>query len=201
MSSIINLNGKDFILTGYKFIFSWFLIENSITHHLRWYGAEKEEENFCIYDISLSDQGAIRVETARSGILYFDKDLPGLFIIKEVLIETLIHFGAKDDICAYLVSKGVGMFAWCGELDEDYWWCIDECINSSNNKANEGGDLSNTMLTKCPKLFHNLKGIVELSPYGQLLVPAMNITNSTTYVSANSNERNISLGCIIFESA
>uniref|UniRef100_A0A6G3MGU5 Putative adenosylhomocysteinase 2 (Trinotate prediction) n=1 Tax=Henneguya salminicola TaxID=69463 RepID=A0A6G3MGU5_HENSL len=124
-----------------------------------------------------------------------------------VLVQTLIEFGAtvgwctsninavENDVCSAMTEFGVNMFAWCGESEEDYWWCIEECIISAGKNPNfiidDGGDMTTVMLNKFPKLFHNLKGIIEISPYGvyklyslandkQLLVPAINITNAVS---------------------
>jgi adenosylhomocysteinase len=85
------------------------------------------------------------------------------------------------------------VFAWRGETEEDFWWCIDKCVNAENWQPNmildDGGDATHLMLKKYPAMFKMIKGIVEesvtgvhrlyqLSKSGKLTVPAMNVHDS-----------------------
>ena len=54
------------------------------------------------------------------------------------------------------------MYAWRGETEEDFWWCIDKCINAENWQPNmildDGGDATHLMLKKCPAMFKLIRG-------------------------------------------
>nr|XP_015922818.2 S-adenosylhomocysteine hydrolase-like protein 1 isoform X3 [Parasteatoda tepidariorum] len=124
-----------------------------------------------------------------------------------VLIETLIALGAsvrwaacniystQNEVAAAVAESGVPVYAWRGESEEDFWWCIDKCIYADNWQPNmildDGGDATHLMLKKYPAMFRGIKGIVEesvtgvhrlyqLSKSGKLTVPAMNVNDSVT---------------------
>lgn len=122
-----------------------------------------------------------------------------------VLIETLATLGAsirwaacniystQNEVAAALAESGFSIFAWRGETEEDFWWCIDKCVNAENWQPNmildDGGDATHLMLKKYPAMFKMIKGIVEesvtgvhrlyqLSKSGKLTIPAMNVHDS-----------------------
>ncbi|XP_063994938.1 adenosylhomocysteinase-like 1 isoform X3 [Diachasmimorpha longicaudata] len=124
-----------------------------------------------------------------------------------VLIETLVELGAQvrwaacniystqNEVAAALASAGYPIFAWRGETEEDFWWCIDKCIAAENWQPNmildDGGDATHLMLKKYNAMFKMIQGIVEesvtgvhrlyqLSKAGKLSVPAMNVNDSVT---------------------
>ncbi|EDW78738.1 uncharacterized protein Dwil_GK12540 [Drosophila willistoni] len=124
-----------------------------------------------------------------------------------VLIETLRELGAsvrwaacniystQNEVAAALAESGIPIFAWRAETEEDFWWCIDRCVNAENWQPNmildDGGDATHLMLKKYPTMFKLVKGIVEesvtgvhrlyqLSKAGKLTVPAMNVNDSVT---------------------
>ncbi|VEN60838.1 unnamed protein product [Callosobruchus maculatus] len=124
-----------------------------------------------------------------------------------VLIETLAALGAslrwaacniystQNEVAAALAEAGFAVFAWRGETEEDFWWCIDKCVNAESWQPNmildDGGDATHLMLKKYPAMFKLIKGIVEesvtgvhrlyqLSKGGKLSVPAMNVNDSVT---------------------
>ena len=124
-----------------------------------------------------------------------------------VLVETLVTLGAsvrwcacnifstQNEVAAAVAENGIPVFAWKGETEEDFWWCIDKCINAENWTPNcildDGGDASHLMLKKYPAIFEKLKGIVEesvtgvhrlyqLSKVGKLNIPAINVNDSVT---------------------
>uniref|UniRef100_A0A8C6PMD9 S-adenosyl-L-homocysteine hydrolase NAD binding domain-containing protein n=1 Tax=Nothobranchius furzeri TaxID=105023 RepID=A0A8C6PMD9_NOTFU len=124
-----------------------------------------------------------------------------------VLIETLAALGAQcrwaacnifstqNAVAAALAEAEISVFAWKGESEEDFWWCIDRCIDPDNWQPDlildDGGDLTHLMCKKYPHLFKNIRGIVEesvtgiyrlyqLSKTGKLCVPAMNVNDSVT---------------------
>ena len=98
-------------------------------------------------------------------------------------------------MAAALAEAGIPIFAWRGETEDDFWWCLDKCINADNWQPNmildDGGDATHLMHKKYPVLFKTVKGIVEesttgvhrlyqLSKIGKLTVPAMNVNDSVT---------------------
>lgn len=60
--------------------------------------------------------------------------------------------------------QGYPVFAWRGETEEDFWWCIDRCVNAENWQPNmildDGGDATHLMLKKYPAMFKLIKGKV-----------------------------------------
>lgn len=104
-------------------------------------------------------------------------------------------FRFQNEVAAALAEAGFPIFAWRGETEEDFWWCIDKCVNAENWQPNmildDGGDATHLMLKKYPAIFKLVKGIVEesvtgvhrlyqLSKAGKLTVPAMNVNDSVT---------------------
>lgn len=126
-----------------------------------------------------------------------------------VLIETLIHLGAKirwsscnifstqDHAAVAMAAAGVPVFAWKGETDEEFNWCIEQTIEGWGPGGfdlilDDGGDLTNMMHEpRFAKLMDNIVGISEetttgvhnlekLHKEGKLKVPAININDSVT---------------------
>ncbi|CAD5115328.1 DgyrCDS4311 [Dimorphilus gyrociliatus] len=179
--------------------------------------------DFCVRNIEIHSVGRKEIEIAEQidmcGLMALrrraktDKPLHGAKIIgcthitpqMAVLIETLIALGAQvrwaacniystqNVVAAALAEAGVSIFAWKGESEEDFWWCIDKAIHADNWQANiildDGGDATHHMLKKYPTAFSMLKGIVEESVTGvhrlyqlsktqKLVAPAMNVNDS-----------------------
>jgi adenosylhomocysteinase len=125
-----------------------------------------------------------------------------------VLMDTLISLGAsvrwsscniystQDHAAAAMAEKGVPVFAWKGETEEEYLWCIDQTIiGDSSWKPNmildDGGDLTAIMHEKYPELLEEVKGLSEETTTGvhrlyeifknnTLKVPAFNVNDSVT---------------------
>jgi len=125
-----------------------------------------------------------------------------------VLIETLIELGAdirwsscnifstQDHAAAALAAKGVPIFAWKDETEEEYWWCVEQTIHgpdgwTPNMLLDDGGDLTLAMHEKYPELLKNVKGVSEETTTGvkrlydmekdsTLLCPAINVNDSVT---------------------
>ena len=125
-----------------------------------------------------------------------------------VLIETLIELGAEvrwsscnifstqDQAAAAIAKSGIPVFAWKGESDEEFWWCIDRTIEGPNGWRpnmilDDGGDLTAVMHDKYPKLLNDVRGLSEetttgvhrlqeMASNGTLLVPAFNVNDSVT---------------------
>lgn len=125
-----------------------------------------------------------------------------------VLIETLTALGAdvrwsscnifstQDHAAAAIAATGVPVFAWKGETEEEYWWCLEKTIHGPNGWTpnillDDGGDLTLTMHQKYPELLKNIKGVseetttgvhrlYEMHKKGELKIPAINVNDSVT---------------------
>ena len=125
-----------------------------------------------------------------------------------VLIETLVHLGAsvrwsscnifstQDHAAAAIAKKGIPVFAWKGETEEEYWWCIKQTIEGNpswkpNMLLDDGGDLTALMHKDYKDLLKNVKGVSEETTTGvkelkkmekekTLLIPAFNVNDSVT---------------------
>lgn len=125
-----------------------------------------------------------------------------------VLIETLLELGAEvrwsscnifstqDHAAAAMAQAGVPVFAWKGETEEEYWWCVEQTIVGPKNwhpnlLLDDGGDLTLIMHQKFPDLLKEVKGLseetttgvhrlYEMHKHGELNVPAINVNDSVT---------------------
>ena len=133
-----------------------------------------------------------------------------------VLIETLIALGAQvrwsscnifstqDHAAAAIAATGVPVFAWKGETEEEYEWCIEQTILkdgrpwNANMVLDDGGDLTAMLHDKYPQLLDDIHGITEetttgvhrlyeMLEAGTLKVPAVNVNDSVTK-SKNDNK-------------
>ena len=125
-----------------------------------------------------------------------------------VLIETLVALGAEvrwsscnifstqDHAAAAIAAAGVPVFAWKGESEEEYLWCIDQTIEGPdgwrpNMLLDDGGDLTVVVHEKYPELLEGIRGVseetttgvhrlYEMMKAGALKVPAFNVNDSVT---------------------
>ncbi len=125
-----------------------------------------------------------------------------------VLIETLTALGAdvrwsscnifstQDQAAAAIAATGVPVFAWKGETDEEYDWCIEQTIFGANGWTpnmilDDGGDLTLIVHNKYPELLKDIRGIseetttgvhrlYEMLKAGKLKTPAFNVNDSVT---------------------
>ncbi|MBI2786813.1 MAG: adenosylhomocysteinase [Legionella longbeachae] len=125
-----------------------------------------------------------------------------------VLIETLIALGAEvrwsscnifstqDHAAAAIAAKGIPVFAWKGETEEEYWWCVEQTIVGMdgwipNLLLDDGGDLTQIIHEKYPELLSEIKGVSEETTTGvarlyemakqeSLKIPAINVNDSVT---------------------
>ena len=186
---------------------------------------EKIGPDYKVADISLADWGhkEMRIaETEMPGLMALRekhgkaKPLSGARIVgclhmtiqTAVLVETLIELGAsvrwsscniystQDHAAAAIAEKGIPVFAWKGETEDEYLWCIDQTIigNPSwkpNMILDDGGDLTAIMHEKYPELLSEIKGLSEETTTGvhrlyemvkkdELKVPAFNVNDSVT---------------------
>merc|ERR1711992_182719 len=125
-----------------------------------------------------------------------------------VLIETLLELGAdvtwsscnifstQDHAAAAIAAVGVPVYAWKGETDEEYVWCIEQTLVFPDGKPlnmilDDGGDLTNLVHDKYPQYLKGIKGLSEetttgvhslykMFKNGKLKVPAINVNDSVT---------------------
>lgn len=125
-----------------------------------------------------------------------------------VLIETLTELGAEvqwsscnifsthDHAAAAIAKTGVPVYAWKGETEEEYEWCIEQTIvfkdgQPLNMILDDGGDLTNIVHSKYPQYLTGIKGVSEetttgvhnlykMLKNGQLKIPAINVNDSVT---------------------
>jgi adenosylhomocysteinase len=125
-----------------------------------------------------------------------------------VLMETLVELGAEirwsscnifstqDHAASAMAAVDIPVFAWKGETEEEFWWCIDQTIFGPDNWRpnmilDDGGDLTQIMHEKYPELMKDVKGISEetttgvlrlneMTRDGSLLAPAFNVNDSVT---------------------
>jgi adenosylhomocysteinase len=133
-----------------------------------------------------------------------------------VLIETLVALGAEvrwsscnifstqDHAAAAIAAAGIPVFAWKGETEEEFWWCIEQTILkdgkpwNANMILDDGGDLTQVVHDKYPAMLDHIHGISEetttgvhrllkMLEEGTLKVPAINVNDSVTK-SKNDNK-------------
>ena len=182
-------------------------------------------QDFKVKDLSLADWGRKEIaiaETEMPGLMALREEykskqpLKGariagslhMTIQTAVLIETLIALGAEvrwascnifstqDHAAAAMAQAGIPVFAWKGETEEEYWWCVEQTIMGPdgwrpNMLLDDGGDLTLVMHQKHPELLKDVKGVTEetttgvhrlyeMAKKGELLVPAINVNDSVT---------------------
>lgn len=179
-----------------------------------------------VKDLSLAEWGRKEIEIAEKempGLMGIRKEygaskpLKGariagslhMTIQTAVLIETLIELGAEirwsscnifstqDHAASAIAKAGIPVFAWKGETEEEYWWCLEQTIYFDENGTgpnmilDDGGDLTHVMHTKYPELLKEVRGISEetttgvmalmkMMKKGELKVPAINVNDSVT---------------------
>ncbi|MGH8514389.1 MAG: adenosylhomocysteinase, partial [Gammaproteobacteria bacterium] len=125
-----------------------------------------------------------------------------------VLIETLIQLGAEvrwsscnifstqDHAAAAVAAAGIAVFAWKGETEQEFWWCIEQSIFGPggwrpNMLLDDGGDLTQVMHERYPEMLQEVRGVseetttgvrrlYEMTQTGALKVPAFNVNDSVT---------------------
>ncbi|HEY0634008.1 MAG TPA: adenosylhomocysteinase [Gammaproteobacteria bacterium] len=181
--------------------------------------------DYKVADISLADWGRKEIaiaETEMPGLMALREEYKGqkplkgariagclhMTIQTAVLIETLTDLGAEvrwsscnifstqDQAAAGIAAAGIPVFAWKGESEEEFWWCIEQTIFGPNNWRpnmilDDGGDLTVLMHQKYPELLSDVRGLseetttgvhrlYEMMKAGTLKVPAINVNDSVT---------------------
>ena len=156
--------------------------------------------DYKIKDIALAAWGHKEIaiaETEMPGLMavrdefYYQQPLKGARIVGSlhmtiqtaVLVQTLIALGAEvrwsscnifstqDHAAAALADQGVSVFAWKGETEEEYWWCIDQTITgpdgwTPNMVLDDGHDLTGRIHTNYPQLLEGIYGVTEETTTG-----------------------------------
>jgi len=183
------------------------------------------KDDFKIADIKLADWGRKEIaiaETEMPGLMALRKEyankkpLSGariagclhMTIQTAVLIETLVKLGAEirwsscnifstqDHAAAAIADSGISVFAWKGETEEEYWWCVEQTIDGPdgwhpNMILDDGGDLTKIMHEQHPEKMKDITGLSEetttgvkrlydMQSDGSLLCPAFNVNDSVT---------------------
>src|SRR5216684_3295734 len=186
--------------------------------------------DYKVADISLADWGRREIaiaETEMPGLMALReefgaaKPLEGARIVgclhmtiqTAVLIETLVELGAtvrwsscnifstQDHAAAAIAARGVPVFAWKGESEAEYEWCIEQTVRGPatdgkdawlpNLILDDGGDATLLMHNKYPELLRDVKGVSEetttgvhrlydMMKAGKLKIPAINVNDSVT---------------------
>ena len=182
-------------------------------------------QDFKIKDINQADFGRKEIsiaETEMPGLMALRKEYKGkkplkgarilgcihMTIQTAVLIETLVELGAEvrwsscnifstqDHAAAAIAKQGIPVYAWKGETEKEYWWCIKQTIEAKkdwkpNMLLDDGGDLSALMHKEYSELLKNIKGLSEETTTGikalekmeaekTLLIPVINVNDSVT---------------------
>jgi len=183
------------------------------------------DKRYKVADINLAPAGRLAIDIAENempGLMSLrkkygkDKPLKGariagclhMTVQTAVLIETLTELGAEvqwsscnifsthDPAAAAIAATGVPVYAWKGETDEEYVWCIEQTLvfkdgQPLNMILDDGGDLTNLVHEKYPQYLTNVKGVSEetttgvhnlykMFKDGKLKVPAINVNDSVT---------------------
>ena len=183
------------------------------------------KQDYKVADISLASWGRKEIaiaETEMPGLMALREEYAGrkplkgarltgclhMTIQTAVLIETLTALGAEvrwsscnifstqDHAAAAMAASGVPVFAWKGESEEEYWWCIEQTLKGPdgwlpNMILDDGGDLTLVMHNKYPELMKNVRGLSEetttgvkrlydMQKAGTLQCPAFNVNDSVT---------------------
>ena len=182
-------------------------------------------QDYKIKDISLAEFGRREIviaETEMPGLMALRAEYGASQPLKDarivgclhmtiqtaVLIETLTALGAsvrwsscnifstQDHAAAAVAATGVPVFAWKGETEEEYEWCIEQTITGPNGWTpnmilDDGGDLTLIMHNKYPQMMKDIRGVseetttgvhrlMEMANAGKLMIPAINVNDSVT---------------------
>jgi adenosylhomocysteinase len=183
------------------------------------------DTDYKVADLSLAEWGRKEIaiaETEMPGLMALREEFAGknplkgarivgclhMTIQTAVLMETLVDLGAtlrwsscnifstQDHAAAAVAEAGMPTFAWKGETDEEFWWCIEQTVAGPggwkpNMILDDGGDLTLVMHEKFPELLADIKGLseetttgvhrlYEMAKAGTLKVPAINVNDSVT---------------------
>jgi len=179
--------------------------------------------DFKVADISLAEWGHKEIRIAESempGLMAIREEYKGkkplegarivgclhMTIQTAVLIETLVELGAtvrwsscnifstQDHAASAIADQNIPVFAWKGETEEEFWWCIEQTLEGPggwkpNLILDDGGDVTQIIHEKYPEMLTDIKGLseetttgvhrlYEMAREGTLKVPAINVNDS-----------------------
>ena len=182
-------------------------------------------QNFKVADINLAELGRKSITMAEHempGLMMLREEYKGkrplagaritgslhMTVETAVLIETLVDLGAdvrwsscnifstQDEAAAAMAEAGIPVFAWKGETEEEYWWCLEQTLEwpegqGPNLLLDDGGDLTGYVHEKRPDLLKEVYGVSEetttgvhrlkqMDRQGLLKIPAFNVNDSVT---------------------
>ena len=182
-------------------------------------------QNFKVADINLAELGRKSISMAEHempGLMMLREEYKGkrplagaritgslhMTVETAVLIETLVDLGAdvrwsscnifstQDEAAAAMAEAGIPVFAWKGETEEEYWWCLEQTLEwpegqGPNLLLDDGGDLTGYVHEKRPDLLKEVYGVSEetttgvhrlkqMDRQGLLKIPAFNVNDSVT---------------------
>ena len=183
------------------------------------------KQDYKVKDIKLAEFGRKEIslaETEMPGLMALRKEYKGkkplngakivgclhMTIQTAVLIETLVDLGAEvrwsscnifstqDHAAAAIAEVGIPVFAWKGETEKEYWWCVKQTIEGKkdwkpNMILDDGGDLTGLMHKEYKEILKDVRGVSEETTTGvlalkkmeankKLLIPAFNVNDSVT---------------------
>jgi len=182
-------------------------------------------QNFKVADINLAELGRKSISMAEHempGLMMLREEYKGkrplagaritgslhMTVETAVLIETLVDLGAdvrwsscnifstQDEAAAAMAEAGIPVFAWKGETEEEYWWCLEQTLEwpegqGPNLLLDDGGDLTGYVHEKRPDFLKEVYGVSEetttgvhrlkqMDRQGLLKIPAFNVNDSVT---------------------
>ena len=188
-------------------------------------GIGTANQDFKVADINLAELGRKSITMAEHempGLMMLREEYKGkrplsgaritgslhMTVETAVLIETLVDLGAavrwsscnifstQDEAAAAMAEAGIPVFAWKGETEEEYWWCLEQTLEwpegqGPNLLLDDGGDLTGYVHEKLPDLLKEVNGVSEetttgvhrleqMDRQGLLKIPAFNVNDSVT---------------------
>jgi len=188
-------------------------------------GIGTANQDFKVADINLAELGRKSITMAEHempGLMMLREEYKGkrpllgaritgslhMTVETAVLIETLVDLGAEvrwsscnifstqDEAAAAMAEAGIPVFAWKGETEEEYWWCLEQTLEWPEGKGpnlllDDGGDLTGYVHEKRPDLLKEVNGVSEetttgvhrlkqMDRQGLLKIPAFNVNDSVT---------------------
>ncbi len=188
-------------------------------------GIGTANQDFKVADINLAELGRKSITMAEHempGLMMLREEYKGkrpllgaritgslhMTVETAVLIETLVDLGAEvrwsscnifstqDEAAAAMAEAGIPVFAWKGETEEEYWWCLEQTLEwpegqGPNLLLDDGGDLTGYVHEKRPDLLKEVNGVSEetttgvhrlkqMERQGLLKIPAFNVNDSVT---------------------
>jgi len=184
-------------------------------------GIGTANQDFKVADINLAELGRKSITMAEHempGLMMLREEYKGkrplsgaritgslhMTVETAVLIETLVDLGAEvrwsscnifstqDEAAAAMAEAGIPVFAWKGETEEEYWWCLEQTLEwpegqGPNLLLDDGGDLTGYVHEKRPDLLKEVNGVSEETTTGvhrlkqmELKIPAFNVNDSVT---------------------